>query len=279
MLGALGLLASAAGATPDDTGAVGGSEAGAEQAPSRSVGYPWRGRLSGARKLRESKYITHAKGDEGDEHFYGTAELVRLIRRAVTEVHKAVPTKKLVVGELSAEHGGDVPGHGSHENGRDADLGFFLRDESGQPVQAEDFVPIHRSGRGTVDDQRVYFDARRNWLLMRALIEDERVHLQHVFVSPWIRRTLLDEARRQGASHNMLEKAKFIILPPDVRHPHHNHYHMRIYCPANDLPGCHDRGPYWPWLPDSHPFAERADDPRQNLKMLDWKPPEKDDDS
>ena len=36
-------------------------------------------------------------------------------------------TKRLPVGDLSRRRGGFFPPHVSHQNGRDADIGFYLR--------------------------------------------------------------------------------------------------------------------------------------------------------
>ena len=48
-----------------------------------------------------------------------------------------------------------------------------------------------------------------------------------------------------------------------LAHPHRNHFHVRIYCPAEDVTSdrrstCRDRGPYWPWLPSTHPWQARV---------------------
>jgi penicillin-insensitive murein endopeptidase len=225
---------------------------------SRSLGYPWRGHLTNGVRLEESDLIRHSVADQEDDRFWGTQELVGLLERAVDRVSSALPSGPLVVGELSQRRGGDVIGHKSHENGRDVDLGFYLRTEAGQPVPATQFVSIWRSGRGRMGDEGVYFDAQRNWLLIRALLTDRKVQVHHVFTSKWIRRRLLREARRQGTGERLYKRAQQMIIPPDVRHPHHNHFHVRIYCPPDDVPGCRDRGPFWPWLSPDHPFADLA---------------------
>lgn len=230
-------------------------------APSRSLGWPWRGALTGSVRLTESHLLRYAESEVADGHFYGTSELVHILERGVRKVQRQAPGGRLTVGELSRAHGGDIVGHRSHENGRDADLGFYVTDGEGQPVETPDFVRINWRGEGELDGTTVRFDERRNWLLVKALMTDEHTTLKHVFVAPHIRRRLLEAAREQGESDTLIERAKHVVLPPGVRHPHADHYHIRIYCPAGDVPGCHDKGPFWPWLPETHPFADRPAPP------------------
>jgi hypothetical protein len=37
------------------------------------------------------------------------------------------------------------------------------------------------------------------------------------------------------------------MVQPKRGHKHANHFHVRIYCPADDRPHCRDSAPYWPW--------------------------------
>lgn len=222
---------------------------------SRSYGWPWRGRLYRGTKLEPSEHLRFDEGDVDDGNFWGTEELVALVERAVARVDELMPSPRLTVGELSERHGGNIVGHSSHENGRDVDLGFYFRGLDEQPVEPSGFVNIGFSGRGKLDDDRVVeFDLRRNWLLVESLIRDRETHVQHVFVWNGIRRQLLEEAKRQSVSQAMLYKAERIIMAPHSRHPHRNHFHVRIFCSADDVPRCKDKGPYWDWLPENHPF-------------------------
>ncbi len=226
-------------------------------APSRSVGYPWRGRLQGGLRLRPSSTIHLMEVDVPRGNFWGTRDLVHLLQRVAEQVESVAPGARLNVGELSKQGGGNLVGHRSHENGRDVDVGFFLTDEAGIPYEPRRFPRVSRRGTGRDGETVVRFDDHRNWLLLAALVSDESALVQHAFVHRSIRARLLAEGRRQGAGEELLAKVERVVVPPGVRHPHRNHFHVRIYCPAADVPGCRDRGPFWPWLPPAHPFAAR----------------------
>lgn len=238
-----------------------------EVLPSRSTGYPWRGRLREGIRLDASDTIHLMEVDVPRGNFFGTRSLVNLLRRASERVEVDAPGARLNVGELSRRGGGNIMGHRSHENGRDVDIGFYLKDEAGVPYEPRRFVEMNRQGQGRDAGQRVFFDDARNWLLMKALVTDG-VAVQHAFVHRSLRRRILDEGARQGASAELLAKVERVVISPGVSHPHRNHFHVRIYCPAADVPACRDRGPYWPWLPSDHPFTARI------VSLPGWPPGE-----
>ncbi len=200
-------------------------------------------------------------------NFWGTRALVHLLQRVAEWVEAQAPGARLNVGELSKRGGGNLVGHRSHENGRDVDLGFYLQDEAAVPREPRRFVSVNRRGRGRDGEVAVRFDDLRNWLLIEALVTDESAPVQHAFVHRSVRTRLLAQGRRLGASEALLAKVERVVISAGVRHPHRNHFHVRIYCPAADVPACRDRGPFWPWLPATHPFAARV------LPLPGWPPP------
>lgn len=228
-----------------------------------STGWPWRGRLLDAVRLQASDRVHLVDADLPAGRHYGTMELVGLIARVAARVDHAVPGAKLQVGELSGPSGGNIPGHRSHENGRDVDLGFYFLDaETGEPVNLPRFVNQTRRG-ARLDARALRFDDERNWRLVEALATDETAPVQHAFVHRDIRARLLRTGKRLGASAELLERVERIVISPGVEHPHRNHFHVRIYCPAEDVTSdrrstCRDRGPYWPWLPSAHPWQARV---------------------
>jgi penicillin-insensitive murein DD-endopeptidase len=74
-----------------------------------------------------------------------------------------------------------------------------------------------------------------------------------VFVAPSLRQLLLDEGRRLKAPQVMLERAARVMVRPSDKHPHDNHFHVRIYCGPNERPKCADAAPFWPWYPGVPP--------------------------
>lgn len=225
---------------------------------SRSVGWPWRGRLRDGVRLRASDTLRFMNVDRPRGNFYGTSALVGLLERVAQRVDVLVPGARLNVGELSKRGGGNIIGHRSHENGRDVDLGFYVKDQAGLPIETRSFVDVNRQGIGRLnEEERIFFDDVRNWIMMETLVTDPEVVVQHAFTHRHVRHRLLQTGERLGASPELLAKVERVVISPGVRHPHRNHFHVRIYCAAADVPDCKDRGPYWPWLATGHPFARR----------------------
>jgi murein endopeptidase len=90
----------------------------------QSYGSPQDGWLENASKLQpiEGAHIRRPW------RAFGTRTTVDLTRRAIKETldrHPDVHT--LAIGDISAEHGGQITDHHSHRSGRDVDLGLFYK--------------------------------------------------------------------------------------------------------------------------------------------------------
>ncbi|MEO0323045.1 MAG: penicillin-insensitive murein endopeptidase [Myxococcota bacterium] len=221
---------------------------------SRSLGLPFEGgRLRRGVRLRPSRHLRlvpaeHGQRAEGDALF-GTWELVQLLERAAFRVHQRLPGAKLSVGELSKEGGGRLPGHASHQNGRDADLAFYMLDARGRPYAPYGFAAFDGAGQGLGPNEALSFDDDRNWELVAKLVADGDARVQYLFVHASLERRLLRTGRRRRAPRAVLARAERVMVQPASGHPHRNHFHLRIYCPPASLPACRDRGPRHPWAP------------------------------
>ncbi|MCA9580870.1 MAG: penicillin-insensitive murein endopeptidase [Myxococcales bacterium] len=225
-----------------------------EQMLSRSLGYPWKGRLAHGVRLRESKHVRLVHAYRERANHWGSTELVHLIDGASRVVARAHGPGRLAVGELSSRYGGKISGHRSHQNGRDVDIGFYLR-EGKRVVPWPSFVYLRRSGsrRVGMDGRLLVFDRERNWTFVAHLASDAPVPVQHLFVDNSIRRILLRHARTIGEDPTIIERAARMMVPAGGEAtPHTDHFHVRIYCPPRDRPRCRDQGPFWPWLADLH---------------------------
>ncbi|MCC6875823.1 MAG: penicillin-insensitive murein endopeptidase [Sandaracinaceae bacterium] len=220
---------------------------------SRSIAHPWRGRLQDGWRIEESRSIRYAGEYRGTGNFYGTTEMVRLLERAAQHVARRVPGAKLTLGELSAERGGPVAGHRSHENGRDADVSFYMTDARGRPYDPFAFAVFGADGVGRGPNSMLRFDDARNWELVRRLVTDPDARVQHVFVATSLKNRLLREARRRRAPAGVIARAEAVMVQPSHGHPHQNHFHVRIYCDPRDRPRCRDRAPFHPWYPGTPP--------------------------
>lgn len=229
---------------------------------SRSVDYAWEGGLHRGMRLRQSEYVHHVGEYTPRGNFYGTWELVQLLERAARRVAFRIPGARLSVGELSAPGGGRIPGHRSHQSGRDVDVAFYTTTADGQPYHGYAFAEFDGSGVGRPPNQMLRFDDARNWELVQKLVTDGEARVQYIFVGRGLRARLLAYARATGASRGAIERAAAVMTQPATGHPHRNHFHVRIYCPPADRPRCRDQGPYWPWYPGEPP-GQRYLMPRQ----------------
>lgn len=213
--------------------------------PSHSIGVPDRGRLRDSVQLEPTPHLFIRESRRAAQH--GTAELVGLIQRAAARVSLAHPGPRLVVGDLSRERGGRLHPHRSHRSGRDADLGFYLLDEDGEPAEPDRFVNLRRNGCGRIGETRYCFDPARNWDLLAALVSDPTTVVQYILVAPDIRRRALEEGERRSVDPALLERVRVATEPHRGSRSHRSHFHVRIYCPVDDRPECVDEPPYHDW--------------------------------
>ena len=130
-----------------------------------------------------------------DDTRYGVPLLIEALQRAAASVQHTFPgTRPLRVGDISAEHGGDHSRHGSHRSGRDVDILFYLLDERGDSIPGSGFFAFDERGVGAYQGKLTFFDAARNWALVRALLADERAVVQWIFCADGIKARLLEYA-------------------------------------------------------------------------------------
>ncbi len=220
---------------------------------SHSIGYTNRGRLLRSAKLEPSDLI-RLKNPNAN---YGTQEMVDLIEWAAREVERHHPGASLLVGDISRSRGGRLRPHRSHRAGRDADIGFYLKDDEGAPATVPRFVRLGRSGKGTTHhDETVYeFDDTRNWAFVSALMGQDAVPVQYIMVISPLKARLMEEGRRQHAPQWLLDRVEEAVGPRHTRGrrrrsygTHNSHFHIRIYCTGEDRPRCRDTPPFWPWV-------------------------------
>jgi penicillin-insensitive murein endopeptidase len=175
---------------------------------------------------------------------FGTEELVGVIVRAARRVSFEHPGAVLYVADLSPERGGRTQWHKSHQNGRDVDLLFFARTGDGSDAPLPSGMTRFGADGKALGGKDLVLDLERNWALVRALLEDPAVDVQYIFVYSPIRQLLIDHARAAGEDKALVDRAEAIMTQPAEALPHDDHFHVRIYCPRNDVAlGCRDRGP------------------------------------
>lgn len=174
---------------------------------------------------------------------FGTDEMVGLIERAARAVVKRHPGAALAVADLSAERGGPVARHRSHQSGRDVDLVYYAIDRAGEPMPPDSHMPLFGvDGRATsamspepvarIDER--FFDLARNWALVQALATDADVPVHRIFVSRRVRDWLLAYATAAGVSEPVRLRVRSVLSVPVGVESHDDHMHVRIGCSADD---------------------------------------------
>jgi murein endopeptidase len=194
----------------------------------QSVGAPWQGTLREAAKL-----------PEGDGYHirrpwrsFGTRTTVDFVERVATDVRELFPeTHVLAIGDLSAEHGGAITEHRSHQSGRDADIGLIYKSKpAGYP---DNFITA------TEDN----LDCAATYALVAGFAEtshDDGGALV-MFLDFRVQGLLYQWARDHGVDDEVLNRT--FQFPHGrgtsaglVRHEpnHDNHLHVRFKCPRGD---------------------------------------------
>lgn len=199
-------------------------------------GSPNAGTLRNGLQLEARPYLRIKAGSE--RNAWGHPMLLQLLSNGARATARAVPGSEALIGDLSARDGGPLPGHASHQAGRDADVGFFVSDSQGRPIRLDAFEAFSADGRSLSVPEH-YFDGYRNWLMLRAWFSDLRVVVSSIFVSPALRQLLLEYGQQSP------EFQRYVPLAAQVLHAypkHADHFHLRIACPVGQGATCHDRG-------------------------------------
>lgn len=204
---------------------------------SLTVGYPNDGYQLRPIALKTNRHRWVKSAPRGRN--WGHPALVKMLKRNARDIARAVPGSKMLVGDISSKKGGPLSGHHSHQSGRDADIGFFARNAKGRPVALQRFVAFDGEGKAK-DGSGFTFDDRRNWLLVRAWLQDHRAGLSHIFVSRPLRQRLLAYARKH-ATKDHLRQATVLLKQPKRAEAHDDHFHVRISCPPKQKEICREQ--------------------------------------
>lgn len=194
----------------------------------QSVGACWQGRLREANKLSEHDgwYIRRP------HRAYGTRATVELVERVLADIVDRFPDlHAIAIGDISAERGGQISLHSSHQSGRDIDIGLiFTEKPAGYPAS---FVA------GTADN----LDLEATFVLVEEFAKTAREAggVQMIFLDFDVQGLLYHWALENGETEEYL--ARLFQFPHGrgsgaglVKHePHHaDHIHVRFRCPGGD---------------------------------------------
>lgn len=188
---------------------------------SQSLGQPWSGRLIDGKAFPDGDGYWLRRPDKA----FGAAHVVESVRRAIAEVRKTYSdVHTLAIGDLSAEHGGQLGRHVSHQSGLDVDIGFyFTHKPEGYP---QSFVGADGN-----------LDLEATWALIEAFANtaDQSGGVQVIFLDHGVQARLYRWAKSDGISADKL--ARILQYPRSadsqggiVRHwpSHSDHIHVRF---------------------------------------------------
>ncbi len=242
-----------------------------------AIGSAGRGVLAGGAELPRDAPGLHWL--RRDERHWGLARFTGAIARAAGMVLRARAGAPLDVGDLSTRHGGGpLAPHFSHRSGVDADLLFYVTTLDGASVESPGFVHFGADGiaRDESHQRWLRFDVEREWLLVRALVEDPDARIQWIFVSDVVHAMLLDWAIARGDAVETIRRADEIMLEPHPGGVHDDHIHVRTACSAAEVAeGCEWTGPRRAWLSyDSPALGDRDEELAMALAQpIDARPP------
>lgn len=201
----------------------------APETPNQTAGTHTRGRLNSSQALPEDgPYHHHVYRFR--EHFYGTDGLVELLLQTAKRLHlhyKKHGIEPLQIGDLSERDGGNIPGHGSHENGLDVDIIYPRNNHQSEPLTATHMTELFvQNGRPTAN-----FDGERTLDLIKILATSNRIN--HIYVDRILKRELCRISRTRGELEADTEVLRLLVPYPR----HRDHLHVRLTCPSSS-PAC-----------------------------------------
>lgn len=197
----------------------------------QSIGTPRNGWLAQGERLEpgEGYFIRHPRRTWGTTNTVGIVqEVVATVRSQFNRIHR------LSVGDLSAEGGGLLHGHFSHQSGRDVDLGLYFR------KLPQDYP--REFGRVTRDN--IHY--RASFTLLEALYDTAKRPdgVEWMMLDYGIQRMLYEWAQERGVATDKLDAMFQYPRGPTtqaglIRHypGHADHVHVRFKCPLDD-PHC-----------------------------------------
>ena len=158
---------------------------------------------------------------------WGVKPLVRGLQRVFAYMKgNGLAETNVAIGDISSRNGGRIGGHLSHQRGRDVDIGFYIVDSAGKPVEAQEFVKFV-SGRdglsGNYNGKVVRFDAQRNWEMIKAILSNPEPGFTptNIFISNHLKAAVLAAA---GNDPLRGKAAGLMSYWPG----HENHLHLRV---------------------------------------------------
>lgn len=193
---------------------------------SEVVGYYSNGSIKDSLDYQREVPFIH-KLFKARKRLYSSEEMFQVIKDMDNFIASQNGEKETIqLGDLSHQKGGKATGHGSHQNGLDADFVYLTNNRKLQSINAgyweEEFV---NNNKLTAN-----FDLKRNIELFNFLSNKTptaRIFVDEVVKKEICRYLTVTGERNQVSMQNMLRKLR-------VENLHKTHFHLRLYCPVGD---------------------------------------------
>jgi penicillin-insensitive murein endopeptidase len=208
---------------------------------------------------------------DNDRH-WAVPRFARAIERAAAVVARERPGATLLVGDLSTRTGGGpLPPHFSHRTGMDADLLFYVSTLDGASVESPGFIHFGADGLARDDSRNRWLrlDIERQWLFVKAILEDPNARVQWIFVSNVVKAMLVEWALARGEPTETVRRAEEVMMEPNPGGVHDDHIHVRTACsPEETAAGCEPSGPRRPWLAYDLPLSVGSLAPDEERELV-----------
>jgi LysM repeat protein/murein endopeptidase len=184
-----------------------------------SVGRPYHGRLQNGIPF-PTQFQGYYLRDQ--ERSYATPEAIGTVLDAIDAVRTQYPdTCDLFIGDFSRPGGGAINMHRSHQNGRDADVGMYLKGNR----TLDTFFPMNEEN----------LDVAKTWCFVESMLRSQ--HVQYLFLDRRIQRLLHDYALSRGVDPTYLEMLFGNTRNSIIQHVrgHYDHMHVRFYTPWSTM--------------------------------------------
>ena len=192
------------------------------QLPERSIGFYAKGCLAGGEALPINGDTWQVMRLSRNRN-WGTPELIAMLERLSTKVHKTAGWPGLLVGDMSQPRGGPmITGHASHQVGLDADIWLTpMPSHMLSRNEREEMSAVNMVATSRLDiDPKVW--TPKHLQVIRAAAEEPQV--ERIFVNAAIKKALCREAT---GDRGWLSKVR-------PYYGHDYHFHVRIKCPAGN---------------------------------------------
>lgn len=188
---------------------------------SASLGRPNSGRLFNAVQLPEDPLWKRVD----PSHTWATPETIEYLSKVLHSVAERYPDTQVVsIGHLSAQYGGPLRPHVSHQSGRDVDLGFYYAKQANAWYQR-------------ANEQNL--DLERTWWLIRSLVLETDIEM--ILLDQSLSKLVEAFALDAGESREWVESIFHSRngRPAIVRHAagHATHLHLRFFNPVAQKSG------------------------------------------